>query len=278
MTVPRQWSLFLVATQFLTRLPVPRLAGFQPIWLTRSAIYFPLVGAMVGVINVGIWWLARHWFPAGVAIGLMMAASLLVTGAFHEDGFADVCDGFGGGATPERILEIMKDSRVGAFGAMGIAMLLGLKWCTLAALPDTVIPLIVVGAHMVSRWCAIGLIWGLRYRRSGTDDQPETDAKAKPLADSLSGVQWGASGLMGALALVPWMAFGGWSLQGGAATLLVATPAAASSAWLMALYFKRRLGGYTGDCLGAAQQVAELAFLLGALAVVPVHCGNGACV
>ena len=87
--MPRQVSLFLVATQFLTRLPVPALSDFQPLWLTGSARYFPLVGALIGAINVGVWWLCSRWFPPTVSMGLMMAASILVTGAFHEDGFAD---------------------------------------------------------------------------------------------------------------------------------------------------------------------------------------------
>jgi len=120
MAFPRQVSLFLVATQFLTRLPVPALVDFQPSWLRHSARYFPLVGTLVGGINVAVWWLLRHALPPALSIGLMMAASLLVTGAFHEDGFADSCDGFGGGTTRERVLAIMKDSRVGAYGAIGM--------------------------------------------------------------------------------------------------------------------------------------------------------------
>src|SRR5208282_2281765 len=101
MAIPRPLSLLLVATQFLTRLPVPALHGFQTSWLTQSARYFPLVGVLVGLINVGIWWLASRWLPATVAVGLMMVFSMVVTGAFHEDGFADTCDGFGGGTTSE---------------------------------------------------------------------------------------------------------------------------------------------------------------------------------
>src|SRR6202166_5351012 len=157
----RQIFLFLVAIQFLTRLPVPHLDGFQATWLSESARFFPLVGALVGLVGVGVWWLCSMCFPPAVAVGLMMSASLLLTGAFHEDGFADVCDGFGGGRTRDAVLSIMKDSRVGAYGAIGIAMMLGLKWSTLVSLPGAAIPLLVVGGHAMSRWCAIGLIWGL---------------------------------------------------------------------------------------------------------------------
>ena len=98
----RQVLLFLVAIQFLTRLPVPQLDGFQANWLSRSARYFPSVGALVGLVSVGVWWVSSMCFPPAVAVGLMMSGSLLLTGAFHEDGFADVCDGFGGGRTRDR--------------------------------------------------------------------------------------------------------------------------------------------------------------------------------
>src|SRR5258708_1431413 len=152
MSIRHQLSLVLVATQFLTRLPVPSLPGFQPIWLTHSARYFPLVGALVGAINVGVWWLCRHWLPPAASVGLMMAVSLIITGAFHEDGFADSCDGFGGGTTSEHVLAIMKDSRVGTYAAIGISMMLGMKWTTLVVIPDAVFPLVIVGAHMMSRW------------------------------------------------------------------------------------------------------------------------------
>jgi adenosylcobinamide-GDP ribazoletransferase len=263
MTIHRQLSLFLVATQFLTRLPVPALREFETSWLTQSARYFPLVGVLVGAINVGVWWLAGHWFPGTVSVGLMMATSLLVTGAFHEDGFADTCDGFGGGRTPQRTLAIMKDSRVGAYGAIGVAMMLGLKWVTLVAMPLAAFPVLVIGAHMMSRWCSIGLIWGLRYVRA------DEDSKAKPLADSLSGVNWLLSGLIGAAAFVP--AFLLRDLAANRATIAALTAAAlaaALAALLAAAYFKRRIGGYTGDCLGAVQQLTELIFLLVALAVL----------
>lgn len=263
MGIPRQLSLFLVATQFLTRLPVPAITDFQPLCLARSARYFPLVGALVGAINVGIWWLCNRCFPPAVSVGLMMTGSLLVTGAFHEDGFADACDGFGGARTPEHVLSIMKDSRIGAYGAIGVAMMLGLKWATLVALPGAAIPLFVVGAHTISRWCSIGLIWGLHYVRF------EADGKSKPLADSLSGLDWALSGLIGAAALAPLMLVSDNPLHRPiCGAFLGAGIAAALGACVAAAYFKSRVGGYTGDCLGAAQQVSELAFLLAALGVL----------
>jgi adenosylcobinamide-GDP ribazoletransferase len=253
----------MVATQFLTRLPTPPIAGFQPQWLGRSLRYFPLVGGIVGLLSVAVWWIAIKWLPGSVAVGLMLATSLLVTGAFHEDGFADACDGFGGGATAEQTLLIMKDSRIGAFGAIGIFMLLGLKWTVAVNLPAASVPLVIVSAHVVSRWCAIGLVWRLRYVRS------DNDAKSQPFDGGLLAREWLVSGLLGA-ALVAIVAtitgVGGSRVEASAECLGIA--AAAIMAAGCGVYFRARIGGYTGDCLGATQQLSELAFMLAALAVL----------
>jgi adenosylcobinamide-GDP ribazoletransferase len=258
----RQIVLFLVATQFLTRLPTPVWESFQPSWLSQSARYFPLVGVLVGGINVGTWWLLGHWLPPAVTVGLMLAVSLLVTGAFHEDGFADTCDGFGGGTTQDRVLAIMKDSRIGAYGAIALCVMLGLKWATYVAIPAAAFPVVVIGAHMFSRWCACGLIWRLRYVRG------DEDAKARPLADSIGGRDLALSGALGALAVAP-CAFAGRLIPNAVfPALAAAVGASAITTVVVALYFRKRIGGYTGDCLGAVQQLAELAFLLAALAVV----------
>ena len=266
----RQALLFLVAIQFLTRLPVPRLEGFQTSWLSESARFFPLVGALVGAIAVGVWWLGSLFLPPLVAVGLLMSATLLLTGAFHEDGFADVCDGFGGGRTRDAVLAIMKDSRVGAYGAIGVVMMLGLKWSVLVSLPYSALPVIVIGAHVVSRWCAMGLIWRLPYVRA------DVEAKSKPLADSLSGADWLLSGALGALILLPALLLtdpaARWQL---AVALLAAMTLSGVTTLLASGYFKRRIGGYTGDCLGATQQLAELGFLLAALGVLTGMHGSG---
>jgi adenosylcobinamide-GDP ribazoletransferase len=259
----RQALLFLVAVQFLTRLPVPRLDGFQASWLSESARYFPLIGALVGLLGAGTWWLGSLCFAPAVAVGLMMCATLLVTGAFHEDGLADSCDGFGGGRTREARLAIMKDSRIGAFGAIGVVMMLGLKWSALVSLPHSALPLIVIGAHMVSRWCAIGLIWRLPYVRE------DADAKSKPFAGRLSFLDWLSSGALGALMLLGAVLLLGHSADFPWARILLGGSAFGLAAAVLAgAYFKSRIGGYTGDCLGAAQQVSELSFLLAALGIL----------
>jgi adenosylcobinamide-GDP ribazoletransferase len=267
--VSRQLALFFTAAQFLTRLPTPAVRDFDPSSLSQSLRYFPLVGVLVGLINVGVWWLSSLRLPAGVSIGLMLAASAVLTGALHEDGFADACDGFGGGTTPDRVLAIMKDSRIGAYGAIGVLLMLGLKWTALTALPSALFPLVVIAAHSMSRWCAVGLIWQLAYVRA------DGEAKSKPFAGRLSGPAWMLSGLIGIAGIAPiaaaWARCSGSASDPalGAAVLGSAAAAAALAALLAAVYFRRRIGGYTGDCLGAAQQLAELAFLLGGLAAIP---------
>ena len=256
-------ALFLMATQFLTRVPVRSGSEFQARSLSESLRYFPLVGGLVGLIEVSVWWLSGHWFGRTIAVGLMLAASLLLTGALHEDGFADTCDGFGGGNTRERVLAIMKDSRIGAFGAIGLIVLMGLKWSALVALPGDAFWLIVVASHVVSRWCTIGLVRVMPYARA------QGEGKSGAFDGGLPGGRWILSGALGlGAAAIPVILPSASDRAGLAAAAGAAFIAAACAALLGAAYLQRRLGGYTGDCLGAVQQVCELAFLLGALAVL----------
>lgn len=249
-----QLRLFFTALQFFTRLPIPGWVGFDPAWLNQASRYFPLVGMVVALITAGTYALAAWLLPAPVAAILSTAVGIYATGAFHEDGFADMCDGFGGGMTPERVLEIMKDSRIGAYGAIGIICMLGLKLTTLAMLP----PLAAIGAllvaHPLSRLMATSLIWRLDYARA--------EGKAKPLAQKMSGREFliaVASAAIPALAVTAlrWLPF---------AALLAGVLTAASATIWLARKCVRRIGGYTGDCLGAVQQVTEVVFYLCALA------------
>ncbi len=261
----RQIVLFMTAVQFLTRLPTPDFREFEPAWLARSARYFPLVGVLVGAINVGVWWLASQRLPTPVAVGLTLALSVLVTGAFHEDGFADVCDGFGGGNSADRVLAIMKDSRIGAYGAIGVVLMLGLKWSCLdgLAVGMAVFAPLVIGAHLVSRWCAGALMWSLPYVRS------DGDSKSRAAVEGFTAREWLIGGIIGLAAFSPIAA---WALRESAApvawALLAGAVSAAATAWAAAGYFRRRIGGHTGDCLGAVQQLTELAFLTAGLAVI----------
>jgi adenosylcobinamide-GDP ribazoletransferase len=249
-----QLRLFFTALQFFTRLPIPRWVGFDAAWLNQSSRYFPLVGVVVALITGAAYALAAWLLPAPVAVIISTAVGIYATGAFHEDGFADMCDGLGGGMTPERVLEIMKDSRIGAYGAIGTVCMLAMKLATLSMLP----PLATIGAllvaHPLSRLMATALIWRLDYARD--------EGKAKPLAQKMRGSEFliaAISALLPALAVVALRWLPSAALVGGVIAAIIAT------VWL-ARKFIRRIGGYTGDCLGAVQQVTEIMFYLCALA------------
>src|SRR5262245_58591993 len=161
--------LFFVALQFLTRVPAPRWVGFEPAWLSACVRHFPLVGAGVGLWGAAVLWAALQFWPPMVAALLSLAGTVWLTGAFHEDGLADTCDALGGAVSRERALEIMKDSRIGSYGAIALVLALGLKVALVAALVSApawapastgVGPALaaVVWSHAVSRAAPVALI------------------------------------------------------------------------------------------------------------------------
>lgn len=246
----REFEYFFGAVRFFTRLPVPGWVGHSAAALNHSARYFPAVGLLVGGLGALVYLAAALLWPPAVAVLLSMAATIYATGAFHEDGLSDSVDGLGGGWDKLRILEIMKDSRVGSYGviAMGLA-LLG-KFTLLAALDPALVPFALLAGHAVSRFCATLLLATLDYVRD------DLLAKAKPLATRLSAGALCCALLfvVFALALLPLEKAIAGCLLAGLVTF-----------WLAAK-FRRWLGGYTGDCLGATQQLSEIAFYLGLLA------------
>ena len=238
---------FFAALGFFTRLPVPGWVGFHQDGLAQAARWFPTIGLIVGAIGALVFWLAAQCWPPMVAALLSMAATVYVTGAFHEDGLSDTADGLGGGWDKARILAIMKDSRVGSYGVVALWLALSGKLALLLALPLALVPLALLGGHALSRFCATAVMARLDYARD--DDSSKSRAVAtRPGAISLL--------LAGVTALLPMLALP-WA-QGGFGLLL----AALATLWLMQK-FRRWLGGYTGDCLGAVQQVSEMAFYLG---------------
>lgn len=249
-----QCRLFFVALQFFTRIPIPRWVGFESAWLHHASRYFPLVGLLVGAIAATVYWAAASIWPAPVAVLLSTAASIYLTGAFHEDGFADMCDGFGGGMTRERVMEIMKDSRIGTYGAVGVTLLVTLKCVLLAMLEPAMAITSLLLAHPLSRLAAAALIWRLEYVRD--------EGKAKPLGQNMTDTEFLIAALcaavpaavLGAAGFMPWLSIA-----------LAVAFAATAAAWLGHKYV-RRIGGFTGDCLGAVQQLSEVAIYLAVLA------------
>ncbi|MFZ6768966.1 adenosylcobinamide-GDP ribazoletransferase [Undibacterium sp. Di26W] len=249
-----QLRLFFIALQFFTRIPIPAWVGFEADWLRQSSRYFPATGWVVGVVCAGVYAGAAELWPHAVAVVLSTIAGILLTGAFHEDGFADVCDGFGGGMTPERVLDIMKDSRVGAYGAIGILLMLALKLALLISLPAQMTVPALLLAHPMSRLASCSLIWRMHYARH--------EGKAKPLAQEMRSGEFLIACLtvcLPAAWLLVYFPFQPASLLTSLVLIVLLT-------WRMARMFQRRINGFTGDCLGATQQVAEVGIYLGLLA------------
>ena len=245
--------LFLVALQFLTRLPV-RLDRFEPGWLNDCVRHFPLVGALIGTVGAAVLAAAAQFWPAWIAAVLALAATVALTGGFHEDGLADTFDALGGVVPRDRALAIMKDSRIGSYGALAVGLSVLLRAALLAVLATRPVwgaAAALLACHAFARAAAVGVMVSLPY---GGDME---HAKAKPLALAVPLRNFGiAMAWCAALALA--LAAGGID----PARLLIAVAAAAVAALLMRAWLKRRLGGYTGDGLGATEQLAEIAVLL----------------
>ncbi|MDO9599063.1 MAG: adenosylcobinamide-GDP ribazoletransferase [Azoarcus sp.] len=247
-----QLELFFTALGFFTRLPVPAWVPWSPERLNHAARYFPLVGWVVGAIGALSYLVLALILPPSLAVILSMAVTIRATGAFHEDGWADSCDGLGGGWEKAQVLTIMKDSRIGSYGTVGMVLMLLAKAAALIELGadgDLAVAFALLVAHPLSRLASTSLIHLLPYVR-----EDET-SKSKPLARRLSGTELAiacAFGLLPLALLAPLEALG------------AVTATIAATVWA-ARMFVRRLGGYTGDLLGATQQVTELACYLGIL-------------
>ncbi len=247
-----EWPVFLLAVQFMTRLPVT--VDFTPERLEATPRWYPAVGVLVGAMVAVIWWGASLLFPPEIAALISTVASVLITGAFHEDGFADACDGLGGGRTPERALEIMRDSRLGTYGTLGLGLMVGGKIAVLAALPPAVVPVMLVAGHAASRASAVWIIASSSYLRDHGTGRPVAGGID---AQGLAVIGWT---LVAVVLAVVWVV-PVWAAMAGVAGLV-------AGHYAMRRRFEARLGGYTGDCLGAVQQCSEIGFLLGVLAVI----------
>jgi adenosylcobinamide-GDP ribazoletransferase len=251
----RELRLGFVALQFLTRVPAPRWVGFEPGWLNASARHFPLVGALVGAAGAAVLLAASAWWPPMVAGLMALAATVTITGAFHEDGLADTMDALGGAAARERALVIMKDSRIGSYAAVALFVMLGARAGLMAAVcswPWTVVLAAMVLSHALARSAAVALMALLPY--AGDAEQ----AKAKPLATAVGPAEW-IPAVGWALAMAALAVTSDAFAAGRAAAALAAAGLVVLS---MRMWLRHRLGGYTGDTLGACEQFTEVAVLL----------------
>lgn len=243
----KQLHIFLNAIMFYTRIPVPKNLLYSDEILNRSTRYFPFIGWIIGGIGAAVFYSLQFIFPPELAILLSMLATIFVTGAFHEDGFADFCDGFGGGYTRERILTIMKDSRIGTYGSIGLVGMLATKFMSLNSLDVVSIPVVLFAGHSLSRLMPILVIYTSEYSRE------DATSKTKPIGKKGKGFDFGLASIFGILPLIIIPGEYAFSII---LVLLLTT-------FVFRRYIIRKLGGYTGDCLGALQQIAEVEFYLG---------------
>lgn len=238
----REVKLFLSALGFLTRVPVPGWTGFEADRLARSSRYFPLVGLVTGGVMALVWLGAGSFLAPLPAAFLAVGAGVMLTGALHEDGFADCCDGLGGGRSKARALEIMRDSRIGAYGAIGLIIMIGLKVALLASFSP------VAGA--------IALLIAASCGRAAMVLMLAIGHYARP-----DGAASGAGGVSAAEAVFALLIAFAIGASGGAMGI-AAVLAALITGWLWLLWLDRKLGGYTGDGLGAACISGEIAVLI----------------
>ncbi len=254
----KELHIFFTTLLFYTRIPCPKNTNHHPDYLNKASRYFPLIGWIVGGISFVVFYLSSLVFSVEIAVILAIIASILTTGAFHEDGFADVCDGFGGGWTKEKILLIMKDSAIGAFGAIGLVLLFLLKFQALVNLIEdtksiSVGFLLFVSAHAVSRLAAISIVFTHEYSRD------DATSKSKSIAQNYTWREALGAFFFGLLPVAVLSVFF-WQMAFSLIPVFLFR-------FFLARYFQKWIGGYTGDCLGATQQVCEVVFYLSAIAL-----------
>lgn len=260
--IKKQIHIFFTALMFYTRIPCPKNIDHDPEYLNKASRYFPLIGWIVGSISFLAFLLFQFLFTAQLAVVLSIVASVLVTGGFHEDGFADVCDGFGGGWTKEKILLIMKDSAIGAYGALGLILILALKIVVIIDFLQQIewvenaswlAFLFFVSGHSLSRLAAISIVFTHQYSRD------DASSKSKPIAQKFSWKE-----VLGALVfgMLPLVFLCNFHLIFGFVLFPVFI-----TRFFLARYFQKWIDGYTGDCLGATQQVCEIIFYLSILSL-----------
>jgi adenosylcobinamide-GDP ribazoletransferase len=247
----REFNIFFTGLSFFTRIPFPRWADFKKEYQHEAIKYFPIAGLIIGGMAALVFYVSNILLPFNLAVILSMVATALLTGALHEDGFMDVCDGFGGGWTKERILEIMKDSLIGAFGVTGIIFLILTKFYCQFSISANQLPWILIAAHSTTRMAAATLVNTHQYARV-------ENSKAKDYSQKLSIGNFIFMVLTGILPL---------ALLGNVKFFLIIIPVYLCK-FLLGRYFNKWINGYTGDCIGATQQVCEIVFYLSYLSLL----------
>lgn len=257
----KELHIFFTCLMFYTRIPCPKNINHDPDYLNKATRYFPFIGWIVGTISFTAFYIFSLFLSTETAVIFAIIASVLTTGAFHEDGFADVCDGFGGGWTKEKILMIMKDSAIGAYGAIGLVLLFLAKFKLLTESISLftnsnsylLVFLLFISAHSVSRLAAISIIFTHEYSRD------DASSKSKPIAKNHSWKEIFGSFFFG---LIPLLILSYFNFK-----FLLALIPVFIMRYFLARYFQKWIDGYTGDCLGATQQVCEVVYYFSILLI-----------
>lgn len=253
-----QLRIFLTAVMFYTRIPVPKSVGYSQENMSRSTVYLPVIGVLVGAVGGGVYLLSDLFLPVSISVLLCMVATILLTGAFHEDSIADFCDGFGGGRDKESILRIMKDSHIGTYGTVGLILTLGMRFLTLSNLVPGVFLAVIIAGNAYSRFQPVLLINTSEYMRKNAEN------KAGDVAGNHSFKTILISFI---IALIPMLFLPLW-ISGFIILIEFVT------FLLFRLYVHKKLGGYTGDVLGALQQISEIVFYLSFLILYQLQCNS----
>jgi adenosylcobinamide-GDP ribazoletransferase len=243
---------FLAALQFLTSIPVPLKRKLSPEQLGRATTYFPMVGLIIGIILAILNWLLGFILPSAVVNALLIVALVILTGALHLDGFADTCDGLAGHKPVEERWRVMRDSRTGAFGVVGVVLLLLVKYVSLNNVPPEMMTAVLIFMPVVSRWAMVYAIFAFRYARPeglGTAFKNATRWPQFTIATIFT--------LAIAAALYPLFGISGFLLVIGVWLIITA----------FAFYFKYKFAGLTGDTYGAINEVAEVMTLVFAIVI-----------
>jgi adenosylcobinamide-GDP ribazoletransferase len=239
--IRRSGKEIAVAFQFLTRIPMPARV-FEVDSLSRATSFFPLVGLVIGGGAALLQKLLLHHLPRPIVALVVLVFLVLITGGFHEDGLADTADGFGGGWNRDQILVILKDSRIGSYGATALTLSLLARYLLLMELPAEHFAAYVISAHVVSRWSSLLLSYVLPPARE-QDGQGARIAKLTTLSSLIIGSVFSLAVVVIALH---------WLSIAPLASMLIVT---GLSGWV----YYRKIGGVTGDCFGATNQLVEIA-------------------
>lgn len=234
--------IFFTALMFYTRIPVPAFTGYSNDNLTKATRYFPLIGTIVGGVGAICVWGCSQLLPMPATVVVSLMAMVILTGAFHEDALSDFCDGFGGGYSKAHIIKIMKDSRIGTYGAVSLILLFLLKFVLLNSFSLQILIKVLIAAHAFSRLNPVILIFSANY----VNDTP--NGKAKPVGRKSTKTTLIIALLFGLLPLI--------------LLPLKLVPFIISGQVMVFILFRRyvihKIGGYTGDVLGALQQLSEV--------------------